>query len=160
MVGVWVGFPFWSERKSRGCRPKTVDTRGHACLNLKCDYFAIANPTIHALVSTGRRGKQRIRYLTCQACGSCRTSRYGTPLYYLKTPLTQIVMVHLGSRKNYSCRPESIVAKWHHANRFRNRTPVMAAKLVRRRWSVRDLLQLPVPEGIWVDTLPATKGCR
>ena len=25
---------------------------------------------------------------------------------------------------------------------------------------VRDLLQLPVPEGIWLDTFPAAKGCR
>jgi hypothetical protein len=32
--------------------------------------------------------------------------------------------------------------------------------LARRRWSVRDLLELPVPEGIWWDTFPATKGCQ
>ncbi len=48
---------------------------------------------IHALVSNGKRGKQRIRYWKCQACGSCRTSRYGTPLYWLKTPLIHITMV-------------------------------------------------------------------
>jgi hypothetical protein len=51
----------WSERNSRCGRPKTSDTSGHACLNLNCDYFAIADPAIHALVSNGRRGKQRIR---------------------------------------------------------------------------------------------------
>jgi hypothetical protein len=44
----------WSERKSRRGRPKTVDNSGHACHNLLCDYFAVANPEIHALVSYGR----------------------------------------------------------------------------------------------------------
>jgi len=37
---------------------------------------------------------------------------------------------------------------------------VMAAHLVRRRWAVRDLLQLPVPEGVWLDAFPVTRGCR
>jgi hypothetical protein len=36
----------------------------------------------------------------------------------------------------------------------------MAANLVRKRWLVQDLLQLPVPEGIWLDSFPATQGCR
>ena len=70
-----------------------IDTGGHACLNPLCDYFAIADPAIHALVSNGRRGKQQILYFKCQACGGCRTSRFGTPLYWLKTPLSQIAMV-------------------------------------------------------------------
>jgi transposase len=83
----------WSERKSRRGRPKTVDTGGHACLDPLCDYFAIADPEIHALVSNGCRGKQRILYLKCQACGGCHTSRFGTPLYWLKTPLARIAMV-------------------------------------------------------------------
>jgi hypothetical protein len=42
-------------------RPKTIDTSGHACFNPLCAYFAIADLAIHALVSNGRRGKQRIR---------------------------------------------------------------------------------------------------
>ena len=42
----------------------------------------------------------------------------------------------------------------------RYRTPAMTANLVRRCWSVRDLLQLPVPEGVWLDTFPATGGCQ
>jgi len=42
----------------------------------------------------------------------------------------------------------------------RYRTPLMAASLVRRRWLVRDLLQVPVPEGVWFDAFPATRGCR
>ena len=77
----------WSERKSPRGRPKTIDTNGHACLNPLCDYFAVADSEFHALVSNGRRGQQRIRYWKCQAYGGCRTSRYGTPLYWLKTPL-------------------------------------------------------------------------
>ena len=83
----------WSERKSPRGRPKTSDTSGHACLNPLCDYFAVADPEIHALVSNGRRGQQQIQYWKCQACGGCRTSRYGTPLYWLKTPLARIAMV-------------------------------------------------------------------
>jgi transposase-like protein len=83
----------WPERKSRRGRPKVVDTSGHACLNPLCDYFAIADPAVHALVSNGRRGKQQILYFKCQACGGCRTSRYGTPLYWLKTSLVQVAMV-------------------------------------------------------------------
>ena len=60
----------WPERKSRRGRPKTIDTSGHACLNPLCDYFAISDPAIHALVSSGRHGKQRILYFKCQACGT------------------------------------------------------------------------------------------
>jgi mono/diheme cytochrome c family protein len=51
----------WPDRKSRRGRPKVIDTAGHACLNPLCAYFAIADPAIHALVSNGCRGKQRIR---------------------------------------------------------------------------------------------------
>ncbi|MCB8945281.1 MAG: IS1 family transposase [Ardenticatenaceae bacterium] len=83
----------WSERKSPRGRRKTIDSNGFACLNPVCAYFAIADAQIHALVSNGRRGNQKIRYWKCQACGGCRTSRYGTPLYYLKTPLAHVTMV-------------------------------------------------------------------
>lgn len=83
----------WPERKSRRGRPKTVNTNGFACLNPHCYYFAITDQEIHALVSNGRRGKQRILYLKCQACGGCRTSRFCTPLYWLKTPLARVAMV-------------------------------------------------------------------
>ena len=83
----------WSERKSTRGRPKTINSNGYACLNPICVYFAIADAQIHALVSNGRQGKQKIRYWKCQACGGCRTSRYGTPLYWLKTPLSHVTMV-------------------------------------------------------------------
>jgi hypothetical protein len=59
------------------------------------------------------------------------------------------------------CRPHrSLTTPIRGPSRRRYRTPVMATNLVRKRWSVRDLLQLPVPEGIWLDTFPAAKGCR
>jgi transposase InsO family protein len=59
------------------------------------------------------------------------------------------------------CRPhQSLTMTIPGPSKRRYRTPVMAAKLVRSRWSVQDLLQLPVPEGIWLDTFPATRGCR
>ncbi len=83
----------WTERKSPRGRPKTIGSNGYACLNPLCDYFAIADAEIHALVSNGYRGHQQIRYWKCQACGGCRTSRYGTPLYWLKTPLARITLV-------------------------------------------------------------------
>ncbi len=83
----------WSKRKSRRGRPKTVNSSGHACLNPRCHYFAVADQETHALVSNGKRGKQKIQYWKCQACGSCRTSRYGTPLYWLKTPIKTVAMV-------------------------------------------------------------------
>ncbi len=283
----------WPERKSRRGRPKTIETSGHACLNPLCDYFAIAAPAIDALVSNGCRGKQRIRYFKCQACGGCRTSRFGTPLYWLKTPLARITMVmtamsegvdisaagrifdhhhttitrwiercgdhserlhqrlfhralsigHLQldelvtkvkqdaeriwvwtavaaqsklirsdlkvlfltgivqtafveranltlreliaplSRRTWSiaydrqhlqlqiqwglayyyhfCHPhQSLTKPIRGPSKRRYRTLVMAANLVRKRWSVQDLLQLSVPEGIWLDPFPATQGCR
>ena len=83
----------WKDKKSRRGRPKIINTNGFACLNPLCHYFAVADQEIHALVSNGCRGKQRIRYFKCQACGSCRTSRYATPLYWLKTPITTVTMV-------------------------------------------------------------------
>ena len=49
----------WSQVKSPRGRKKQVDTKGHACLNPLCAYFGIADPTIHALVSNGRRGINR-----------------------------------------------------------------------------------------------------
>jgi hypothetical protein len=78
----------WPEHKSHRGRPKTIDTSGHSCLNPLCAYFAIADPAVQDLVSNGCRGKQRIRYFKYQACGGCRTSRFGTPLYWLKTPFS------------------------------------------------------------------------
>jgi len=84
----------WSQRKSKRGRPQSIDTNGYACLNHKCDYFGIIDGTIHALVGDGKRGKDKsIQYLKCQCCGSRRTSRYGTPLYHLKTAEHRIAQV-------------------------------------------------------------------
>jgi IS1 family transposase/transposase-like protein len=104
----------WPDRKSRRGRPKVVDTGGHACLNPSCDYFAIADPSIHALVSNGCRGKQRIRYFKCQACGGCRTSRFGTPLYWLKTPLARITMVMTAMSEGVDISAATRIIDHHH----------------------------------------------
>jgi hypothetical protein len=39
-------------------------------------------------------------------------------------------------------------------SRCRHRTPAMAAGLTRRRWSVAELLLMPVPEGVWLAPFP------
>jgi len=104
----------WSKRKSRRGRPKLTDTAGHACLNPLCDYFAIADPAIHALVSNGRWGKQRILYLKCQSCGGCRTSRYSTPLYWLKTPLARIAMVITAMSEGVDISAAGRIFSHHH----------------------------------------------
>jgi hypothetical protein len=104
----------WPERKSRRGRPKTIDTSGHACLNPLCAYFAIADPAIHALVSNGRRGKQRILYFKCQACGGCRTSRFSTPLYWLKTPLARIAMVMTAMSEGVDISAAGRIFDHHH----------------------------------------------
>ncbi len=84
----------WSEFRSPRGRKKTIDTSGHACLNLDCHYFGVTDADIHALVCNGHRGANHdIPYFKCQACGSCRSSRVGTPLYHLKTSTRRIAMV-------------------------------------------------------------------
>ncbi len=83
----------WSEVKSSRGRKKQVDTCGYACLNIWCHYFGVTDPTIHALVSDGWRRKNKdILFLGCQRCGKRRTSRAGTVMYCLKTPLHQVAM--------------------------------------------------------------------
>jgi len=81
----------WSKKKSRAGRPKRIDSHGYACVNRKCEYYLNADAAIHALVSDGKR--KGIQYWRCRACGSRKTSRWGTPVYRLKTKLSQIVMV-------------------------------------------------------------------
>ena len=69
--------------------------------------------------------------------------------------------IHWGLAYYHLCRPhQSLTIPIRGPSRRRYRTPAMAANLVNRRWSVRDLLQLPVPEGVWLDSFPAMKGCR
>ena len=91
---LWPEVVPWSEVKSRRGRKKIIDTSSYACLNIWCRYFGVADATIHALVSDGWRGKHKdILYLRCQACHKKTTSRAGTPMYRIKTPLHQVAMV-------------------------------------------------------------------
>jgi transposase-like protein len=84
----------WSEVKSRRGAPKRIDTQGFACPNLQCPYFGITDAHIHALVGDGKHGRvERIQTFRCQACHTTFGERCHTPLYGLKTPSQQIVVV-------------------------------------------------------------------
>jgi hypothetical protein len=84
----------WSEVKDPRGAKKQVDTSGYACLHIWCKYFGVTDPAVHALVSDGYRGVNKdILYLRCQCCGKRKTSRAGTPMYHLKTPLHRVAMV-------------------------------------------------------------------
>jgi hypothetical protein len=76
----------WSQRKGIGGRRKTLSTQGWFCPNEGCEYYQIAEETIHALERNGRHGKhEAIQDLKCQACGKKFTVRRNTVLYRLKT---------------------------------------------------------------------------
>lgn len=84
----------WPAVKSSAGQKKRVDTTGYACTNRRCRYYGITDPAVHALVSEGYRGVRKdILYLKCQACGKKQTSRLGTPVQDLKTPLERVAMV-------------------------------------------------------------------
>lgn len=86
-------------------------------------------------------------------------SRHTWSLAYDK----QHLWLHLqwGLAYYHFCRPHhSLTIPIRGPSKHRYRTPAMAARLVRHRWSVRELLQLPVPEGVWLDSFPATSDCR
>lgn len=69
--------------------------------------------------------------------------------------------IHWGLAYYHFCRShQSLTIPIRGPSKRRYRTPVMAANLVHNRWSVQDLLQLLVPEGVLLDTFLATKGCR
>jgi IS1 family transposase len=69
--------------------------------------------------------------------------------------------VHWGLAYYHFCRPhQSLTIPIRGPSKHRYRTPAMAANLMNHRWSVRDLLQFPVPEGVWFDPFPAMRGCR
>jgi hypothetical protein len=50
---------------------------------------------------------------------------------------------------------QSLQVRARGPSRHRYRTPVMAAGLTRRRWSVADILLMPVPERVWLSPFPA-----
>jgi hypothetical protein len=83
----------YAKRKSRRGRKKEICTAGFACLNKECDYFAITDDAIHALVGNGKRGDNNIQQFRCQACKSGFTCRRNTPLYYVKISPDRIEMV-------------------------------------------------------------------
>jgi IS1 family transposase len=50
---------------------------------------------------------------------------------------------------------QSLLARVRGPSRLRYRTPAMAAGLTTRRWSVADILLLPLPERTWLSSYPA-----
>ncbi len=105
----------WSEVKSNRGRKKTVDTSGYACLNLFCHYFGVTDAHIHALVSEGKRGKNKdIQYFRCQNCGKRRTSRIGTPMYCLKTSLSEVAQVVTALSEGLDISAATRVFGYHH----------------------------------------------
>ncbi len=106
----------WPQVKSPRGRKKQVDTTGYACLNLLCAYFGITDPAVHALVSNGKHGiHQDIPYFKCQACGSCKSSRLNTPMYYLKTPLHRVAMVMHSLSEGLDLSAASRIFGHHHS---------------------------------------------
>jgi transposase-like protein len=84
----------WSLVKSRRGAPKRISTQGFACPNQKCLYFGITEAHIHALVGDGTHGyAEPIQTFRCQACHITFSARRYTPLYHLKTPSQQVVVV-------------------------------------------------------------------
>ena len=85
--------PYAKCKSTRG-RKKEICTDSFACLNKECDYFAITDDAIHALVGNGKRGiRGDIQQFRCQACKVGFTCRRNTPLYYLKIAPDRIEMV-------------------------------------------------------------------
>lgn len=50
---------------------------------------------------------------------------------------------------------QSLLVRVRGPSRHRYRTPAMAAGLTRHRWSVADILLLPLPERVWLTSFPA-----
>jgi IS1 family transposase len=106
----------WSEVKDPRGAKKQVDTSGYACLHIWCRYFGVTDPAVHALVSDGYRGVDNdILYLRCQCCGKRKTSRAGTPMYRLKTPLHKVAMVLTALSEGVDISAASRIFGHHHS---------------------------------------------
>jgi hypothetical protein len=70
----------WKFIKGKGGRKKWIATEGYARPNPVCDYDAISDASIHAVVGYGTHGKQEdIQDLYCQASKHKFTARRHTP---------------------------------------------------------------------------------
>ena len=84
----------WDQVKDRRGRKKWIKTEGYACPNPGCMYHGITNEYRHALVGYGHIDEaKQIQRLRCQSCKTTFSSRWGTPLYYLKSASDQVEMV-------------------------------------------------------------------
>jgi hypothetical protein len=117
----------WSEVKSRRGAPKRVNTEGYACSNQQCEYFGITHAHVHALVGDGKHGRtERIQTFRCQACHTTFSARRHTPLYRLKTPSQQVVVVlsalaegldPSAAERVFGCRQATIITWLNRAGR-------------------------------------------
>jgi hypothetical protein len=108
----------WSARKSKRGKPKTVNTQGYACPNRACEYHGIGEAEVHGVVGYGKdNGIQRLK---CQACRKVITSRWGTPLYDLKSDPQHIALVlwclvegvDASVLVGYTGRSDATIARW------------------------------------------------
>lgn len=100
------------------------------------------SPSLYSIVQLGTREVLRTGLELLGYSGKVQTA------FVERANLTLREMIAPLSRRTWSIAHD------------RHRTPAMAANLVRYRWSVRDLLQLPVPEGVWITPFAATCRCR
>ena len=106
----------WSEVKDPRGAKKRIDTSGYACLHIWCKYFGNTDPAVHALVSDGCRGKNKdILFLRCQCCGKRKTSRAGTPMYRIKTPLHEVARVLTALAEGLDISAAVRVFGYHHS---------------------------------------------
>ena len=156
----------WREVRSRRGRKKEVETDGQACWNKACAYYGIADGQVHALVGYGGHGRgERIRDLYCQACQTKLntafvervnlTIRQGVSELIRRTwGVAQTVAglkLHLERWRGYYhfVRPhESLRVKLNDRverggrrlpQRYRQRTPAMAAGLTHHPWSIVEV---------------------
>ena len=112
--------PYTSGKNKPG-RPKRLETAGYACPGPTCRYFGVTDAAVHALVGYGTLdGQHPIQRWRCQACGTTFSCRRGTPLYYLKSALSEVELVlwflaegvDRSVLVRYTGRHEATVSRW------------------------------------------------
>jgi IS1 family transposase len=131
---------------------------------------------LYSIVQLGERAALKAGLIALGFTGTVQTAfveRANLTLRELIAPLSRRtwsiaydrhhLWLHLqwGLAYYHFCRPHmSLRRDIRGPSKYRHRTPAMAANLVRYRWTVQDLLQLPVPDGVHFSPHPATCRCR
>ena len=141
----------WGEVKGKGGRKKTIATRHHFCSNPNCDYYLIAEESIHALVGYGSHGKyEDIQDLFCQACCKKFTVRRHTVLYRLKThsKTIRLVLNLLALGVDLSALEEAIEIRESTMRVWLTRSGEHGRKLHERYFRALDLIHIQLDE-LW-----------